>query len=62
MIMMIINEKEILLIKMDDKLLNGIFWKDGSLVINNGICLELVGCWFLGRILKIILEMYSVYV
>lgn len=35
MIMMIINEKEIMLIKFDDKLLIGIFWKDGSLVISN---------------------------
>lgn len=52
--MMTINEKETTPIKMDDKLLNGTFRKDRSLATST--------CWFLGRILKTILEMHSVNV
>lgn len=60
--MMTINEKETSPIKMDDKLLNGTFRKDGSLATNNGTCLESADRWFLGRILKTIQEMHSVHV
>lgn len=50
--MMTLNEKETTPIKMDDKMLNGTFRKDGSLATSNRTCLELADRLFLGRIFK----------